>query len=89
MVGGGRRFGGSVRFRFMVIVVVLAVGPLLVVAAFLGERTYTSLEDQSVALQQEVAVGVSNQLRSAIVGREAELAHLDEVLGLKIGRAHV
>ena len=84
MVGGGRRFGGSVRFRFMVIVVVLAVGPLLVVAAFLGERTYTSLEDQSVALQQEVAVGVSNQLRSAIVGREAELAHLDEVLGLRL-----
>jgi signal transduction histidine kinase len=82
MVGGGRRFGGSLRFRFMVIVVVLAVGPLLAVAAFLGQRTYASLENQSIALQQEVAVGVGNQLRAAIVGREAELAQLDEVFGL-------
>lgn len=81
-LNGDRRFGGSLRFRFRVIVVLLAFVPLLFVAAFLGQRAYTNLENQSLALQQEVAVGVGNQLRSAILGREAELAHLDGVFGL-------
>ena len=82
MVSGTSRPGGGLRFRFMVVVVLLAVGPFLAVSVFFGHQTYNSLEDQSIALQQAVAVGVSNQLRSAIVDRETELSQLDEVFGL-------
>lgn len=81
-VAEGPRYDGRLRVRFTAIAVLLAIVPILAVAAFLSHRTYTSLEMQSVTLQQEVAVRVAAELRSAIVGREAELAQLDQVFAI-------
>jgi signal transduction histidine kinase len=78
----GQRYDGHLRVRFTAIAVLLAIVPILAVAAFLSHRTYASLEHQSVALQQEVVTRVASELRSAITGREAELAQLDAVFGI-------
>lgn len=76
-----RRYAGRLRVRFTAIAVLLAIVPLLAVVAFLSHRTYSSLENQSIALQQEVVTRVGSELSAAITGREAELAQLDEVFG--------
>ncbi len=76
-----RRYDGRLRVRFTAIAVLLAIVPLLAVVAFLSNRTYSNLENQSIALQQEVVTRVGSELRAAITGRETELAQLDEVFG--------
>lgn len=72
----------SLRTRFLVVFGALAILPLVGVAFMIGDRTTTSLEAQSLALQREVADGVAQQLRDVLEGRENELVILDRVVGI-------
>ena len=77
-----RRFSGSLRVRFLVVFGALAVVPLVATAFILGGWTADRLEEQSVALQREVAGGVASQIDSLLTERATELALLDSVFGL-------
>ena len=50
----------SLRFRFTLICIGLAVGPLILVGAIIGARSYSTLEKQSLVLQREVAASVGS-----------------------------
>ena len=78
----------SLRFRFLMIMSSLAIAPLLLAAIIIGRQTYANLETQSIELQAEVAAGIGSQLQSTLFGREAELAMLDEVVGVQLAPPH-
>ncbi len=72
----------SLRFRFALICIGLAVGPLIIVGAVVGVRSYNTLEQQSLTLQRKVAERVGIEIRGTIEHWEEELVLLDEVYGL-------
>lgn len=72
----------SLRFRLIVIFTGLAVVPLLLVGGVVGERSYASLEKQSLALQQAVAVNVNTEIEAFIELRENELMQINPVYNL-------
>jgi len=74
----------SLRLRLTLIFIGLAVGPLILVGAIIGLRSYASLEQQGLALQREIAATVGSEIRAFIEGRENELILLDEAYGLGI-----
>jgi signal transduction histidine kinase len=74
----------SLRFRLIVIFVGLAVGPLALVGTVIGQRSYDSLVQQSLALQHKVAMGVGAEIRAFIEQRENELVLLNKVQGLEV-----
>ncbi len=74
----------SLRFRFTLIFIGLAIGPLILVGAITGQRSFASLEGQSLALQREIAASVGSQVRAFVEGRMSELVLLDKVYGLGV-----
>ncbi len=74
----------SLRFRFALICIGLAVGPLIIVGAIIGNRNFNTLEQQSLILQRTVAESVGNEIRGTIEHWENELVLLDEVYGLGV-----
>lgn len=62
------------RFRFSVIFVGLAVGPLLLVAVFLTRHSIVFLEQQSQALLREISISVGNEIRTFLEDRAYHLA---------------
>jgi signal transduction histidine kinase/HAMP domain-containing protein len=74
----------SLRFRATLIFVSLAVAPIILVGVIIGQRSFVSLEQQSLALQREVAASVGGEIRAFIRGRENELILLDKIYGLGI-----
>ncbi len=69
----------SLRFRFALICIGLAVAPLILAGAFIGIRSFTILERQSLVLQHKVAANVGSEIRATIEEWENELVLLDEV----------
>jgi len=74
----------SLRLRLTLIFIGLAVGPLILVGAIIGQRGFTSVEQQSLALQHEITARVGSEIRAFIEERKSELVLLDEVRGLGI-----
>ena len=74
----------SLRFRLTLIVVILTVLPVIVVGAVIGYRSFTSLKQQSLALERGVAEGVASEIRAVIDGWEENLVSLDRVHGLGV-----
>ena len=72
----------SLRFRFALICIGLAVVPLIIVGAVVGARSYNTLEQQSLILQRKVAERAGSEIRAIIGQWENELVLLDEVYGL-------
>jgi len=72
----------SFRFRFALICIGLAVGPLIIVGVVTGARSYNTLEQQSLILQRKVAERAGSEIRAIIGQWEEELVLLDEVYGL-------
>lgn len=72
----------NLRLRLTASIVAAAVLPLVAVVAILGRWTYTSIERQSVALEEQVASAVESEIRSILNGVETQLLVLDEVLVL-------
>ncbi len=73
----------SVRARLTITIVAAAILPLVAVVAILGRWTYSSIEGQSLELQEQAAAAVESEIRSIIAGIEAQLVMLDEVLALE------
>ncbi len=70
------------RPRFTVLIIALAIMPQILAGIILASQTYDSLEEESLAIQQEVAASVGHQIEAYILGVERELILLDEVIGL-------
>ena len=66
----------SLRTRFMFVMLGLAVVPLLLLPLLAGRNASSSLEQQSVAFQRQVAAGVGSEIEAAIRGRVHDLEHL-------------
>ena len=75
---------GSLRFRLTLILIGLAIGPLVLVGAIVGKRSYDSLVQQSLALQGEVVTRVGSEIRAFVEGRENELLLVNRVQGLEV-----
>ena len=69
----------SLRFRFTLICIGLAVGPLIIVGAIIGASSYNTLEQQSLILQRKIAERAGSEIRAIIGQWENELVLLDEV----------
>lgn len=65
------------RFRFMLVFIGLAIGPIVLIALVIGRYSFTALEEQSLIVQQGVASSVSTEIRAFIESRENELLFLD------------
>ena len=63
----------SIRRRLILIFIGLAIGPLLVVGAILAWRSFTSLQQQSLLLQQEAAKRVNIQVVAFFQELEREM----------------
>jgi len=72
----------SLRFRFALIFISLAIGPLIIVGAIIGARSYNTLEQQSLVLQRKVAEGMAHEIGGAIEHWENELVLINELYGL-------
>ena len=74
----------TLRFRFALICICLAVGPLTIVGVVIGTRSYNTLEQQSLVLQHTVAESVASEISRTIEHWESDLVLLDEVYGLGV-----
>ena len=63
----------SIRRRLLMIFIGLAIGPLLAVGAILAWRSFTSLQEQSLLLQQEAAKRVNIQVAAFFQELEKEM----------------
>ena len=63
----------SIRGRLILVFVGLAIGPLLAVGTILAWRSFSSLQQQSLILQQEVARRVDSQVAAFFQELESEL----------------
>ena len=72
----------SLRVRLTLIFVGLAIGPSLLVGVVVGRRSVAHLEQQSLALQREIAIHVGNEINAFIEARENQLIPLNTVYGL-------
>lgn len=61
----------------------LALFPLVALPVIVGRSSQVALERSAIELQQQVAAGMANQIASTIRGRSAELAELDQVVGIR------
>lgn len=74
----------SLRFRMTAVFVGLAIGPLILAAAIVEYRSFSSLEQQSVSLQRELTARVAGELRVFVEARENELKYLNAAQQLAI-----
>ena len=73
----------SLRYRFTVIFIVLAIGPLLIAGGILAQRTYTTVRDQALAFQVQVAQNVSLEVEKFFQNTVDDLGALgDEIRSL-------
>jgi len=72
----------NLRFRFALICIGLAVGPLIIVGAIIGSRVFNTLEQQSLILQHKIAESVGSEISHTIEHWKDNLVLLDEVYGL-------
>jgi signal transduction histidine kinase len=72
----------SLRVRLMLIFIGLAIGPIIIVGAATGQRSFANLNQQSQALQRQIVESVSDEIGAFISERENELVRLDNVIGL-------
>ncbi|MFC1965882.1 response regulator [Chloroflexota bacterium] len=72
----------SLRLRFALICIGLAVGPLIIVGAVIGTSSFDTLERQSLVLQRKVAESTGSEISRTIEHWENDLVCLDEVYGL-------
>ncbi len=77
------QLGFGLRARFMVIVLALALLPLVLLPVILGRYAHRTLEEQAVALQQEVAARVAVRIEATLAERSNDLAYLDRVSGIR------
>lgn len=76
-----RRVAASLRLRFLVALLALAVLPLVAVATVLGQRTFDELEQQSVSVQRDLAASVGFRIESAITVHLRDLELVDQTIG--------
>lgn len=67
----------SLRYRLTAIFIGLAIGPLILVAIAIEYRSFSSLEQQSLTLQRELATRVGDELQTFIEERTRELVLLN------------
>jgi len=72
----------SLRFRFALICIGLAVGPLIIAGSVIGVRGFNTFERQSLVLQRKVAESVGSEISGVIEGWENDLVHRGEMLGV-------
>jgi diguanylate cyclase (GGDEF)-like protein/PAS domain S-box-containing protein len=73
----------SLRTRFSIIFIVLAIVPQLLAGIILANIASDYLEEQSLAHQLEIAANVGHQIEAFILDTEQELILLDKVFGLR------
>ena len=77
------RFGfTSLRWRFTLIGIGLAIGPLLIVGLVIGVHSFARLEHQSLVLQRQVAESVGSKITAFVEQRVNELRLLDALYSL-------
>jgi PAS domain S-box-containing protein len=74
----------GLRFRLTLIFVGLAVAPLLLVGAIMGQNSYDSLVQQNLAMQKETVARIGAEIQAFVDGRENELLLLSKVQGLEV-----
>ena len=72
----------SLRLRFAVYFIGLSLVPVALLGWITGQRSFESLEEQSLLIQREVALNVGSQIRDFIHSREDQLLLFDRVYGL-------
>lgn len=72
----------SLRIRLLVIILLLAIIPQLVVTTIVGQRSFTTLQNQAVVFQRQVAANVSSDIIAYVQEHESMLKILEEVNGL-------
>ena len=72
----------SIRGRFFLVFIGLAIGPQLVVGLILAWQSYTSQQQQALALQQETAMRVTGQVTAFFQELENELRLTSKTQGL-------
>jgi signal transduction histidine kinase len=70
------------RSRFTILIIALAIVPQILAGIILASQAYSSLEGESLKLQQEVAQSVGQQIERFFINAERELILMDDVLGL-------
>lgn len=63
----------SLRFRLIIILITLAIGPLVLVGAIVAQRSFTSQQNQAYDLQRQVAGNVSTEIESVFLGINNDL----------------
>ena len=72
----------SIRIRFTVAFMGLAIGPLLLVGVVLAWRSYTVQQQQALHLQRQMAQRVSTQVTAFFAELENELRVVSRVQGV-------
>jgi putative methionine-R-sulfoxide reductase with GAF domain len=74
----------SLRFRLTVILMSLAVGPLMLAGILLIQRTYTTVREQALVLQVQVAQSVAHEIENYLQNVVVDLNSLgDEIRSLE------
>lgn len=74
----------SIRGRLILVFIGLAIGPMLAVGAILAWRSFSSLQQQSLILQQETARRVNSEVAAFFQELESELRFTIQAQGLAI-----
>ena len=69
----------NLRFRFIVVFVSLAIGPLLIVGVVVNQLNFNTLERQSLVSQKKIAESVGTEIRAFVESKSHELILLDKV----------
>jgi signal transduction histidine kinase len=73
----------SIRTRLLLAFIALAIGPLLLVGAVVGSRSFSVQQQEALNLQKEIALRVSTQITSFLQRFEDDLNQVIRVRGLK------
>jgi GAF domain-containing protein/HAMP domain-containing protein len=63
----------SLRFRLIIILIILAIGPLLLAGSLIAQRSFTFERQQAYNLQDQVAQNISTEIRSVFLGINNDL----------------
>ena len=63
----------SLRFRLIIILIILAIGPLLLAASLIAQRSFAFEREQAYNLQDQVAQNISTEIRSVFLGINNDL----------------
>ena len=74
----------GLHFRLSVIIALLAITPLILVGALVGQRSVASLKRHSYAMERGLVARVGIEIRGVIEGWEHQLRLLDGVQGLEM-----